>query len=83
MNKSKNFKISTGKIWDNAEDNKLNKLENFTKSAAASVDEYQSQLEKMQLFDLQKHATEVGEAPRDNRDSLIGCLVKKFKESSS
>lgn len=84
MRKSKLDKMqtSTGKVWETGDEQKpLNRLEKFyTNYSAASLDEYENQLKVMNALDLQKHATEVGEAPRDNRDLLISNLLKKFQE---
>lgn len=86
MRKSKlqNMKTSTGKVWDSADNEKpLNQLKEFNYSnyTAASVEEYASELKDMNALDLQRHATEVGEIPRDNRNTLIENLLKKFQEA--
>jgi hypothetical protein len=76
--KIKKYKTTTGKIW--GDETQLSKLNCFSKCSAANLNEYKNQLEKMDSFDLQKHATEVGEIPRDNREILITILLKNFEE---
>jgi len=72
------YKTTTGKIWDG--ETELSALDGFASYTVASLDEYKSQLANMNALDLQKHATDVGEIPRDNRESLINNLLKKFQE---
>lgn len=85
MRKSKLNKMSTanGKYWSPVDSEKpLNKLDElFGSYSTANIDEYKSQLDQMNALDLQRHATEVGEIPRDNRGILIKNLLKKFQES--
>lgn len=78
ISKIGNMKVATGKVWDG--ETELNNLDGFVRYSTANVDDYKVQLGGMNALDLQKHATQVGEIPRDNRETLINNLIKRFQE---
>ena len=51
--------------------------------ATSDISVYKSQIEKLNLGDLQAHAVEQGFLPTDNRPMLLERLLRKFREMTS
>jgi len=51
--------------------------------SVGTIAEYEAQLKKMPLSDLERHATEMGSLPNSNRNTLITRLLDKYRKVSS
>ncbi len=77
----KNSHTTTGKIWNESAgltETVGHKKASKQKVSTAAINEYREKLEKMNKFDLEKHAVSMLVTPRDNRENLIAELVKEF-----
>ena len=78
--KLKDMKSTDGKLWGTGKKSVgkiISEQDNFY--TVKSAEQYESELKKMNLLDLQAHASSVYVTPRDNRDSLIRQLVSEFQ----
>ena len=75
--------VANGKAWGGAQsiDELLGIYDN--PYSVGSLEAYESQIRDMNEYDLHSHAASVYVMPRDNRESLIGQLLKEYQVKTS